>query len=177
MKTWNHKAIPCLAVRRRMLLEKRQIVIRRKFSVTRPILVADPNDGLQLDNNNDIINQYGSDRDQFDRYFQDKENAIKEQHRTDSNSAAADGVDADELNSWLQAKEELLKGLHDQKDDLLDLHDYLNSSESSEVSSHTGNEEESGNNEESPRVTNNSFPQDSSDITDDNTSSWEPFDE
>lgn len=130
----------------------------RNFSVTVNLTAADPSNGLELDKNEDIINEHGESKEKFSKYFVDKKAAIIEQHRLDSNSGSADKVPLEELREWMEGKDELLKSLEDQKDDLVQLHEDLASDEETT--------------EDSSR-----FPQDSSDVQDTSPSSWEPFDD
>jgi hypothetical protein len=58
-----------------------------------------PEDGTSLDRSQFIANKYYEDKVGLDKYFQDKENAIRSSYREDSNSAAVSGVQASELDT------------------------------------------------------------------------------
>lgn len=94
-----------------------------------------PEDGYCLDRTQFIVNKYHQDKDGLDKYFQDKENAIKDSYRQDSNSAAAEGVQASELQRWMEERDSLLEDFKNQKDDAYDLADIPVDSENTEQAS------------------------------------------
>lgn len=82
---------------------------------TSHVFKADPNNGLDLDTNDDILARYGNDKNQFDSYFEQKRESINNSHRIDSNNAAASGVPASELQNWIEERDTLLKQLETKK--------------------------------------------------------------
>ena len=104
--------------------------LKRSFSTTSILFGIDPKDGLSLDRTQDIADNCKSSKEVKD-YFEAKENSIKDSHRIDSNTASPSGmVDVIELDGWLQRKNDLLKELKWQQDDVHDLGDYTESEQS-----------------------------------------------
>jgi len=129
---------------------------------------VDPQDGSDVDATKDIV-KYCKSANEVENYFTTKENSIRSSYRSDSNSAAADGVSASELSDWQEYRDYLLHSLLSQKNHVYDLGDY-----SDEENSTTSNNEENVSNNTPENANNsnreennssNSFPQDSSDVT------------
>ena len=81
---------------------------------------VNPNDGRELDRTQAIANKYFEDKTGLGQYFSDKERAIYDAYREDSNSAAISGVQASELNDWLDQRDSLLEELKGQINDVND---------------------------------------------------------
>lgn len=80
--------------------------------------LVEPWNGLKVDRTRDII-KYCSTTQKVDEYFDTKLAAVRDTHRNDSNTAAADGQSARELSSWLDEKEYLEAEILGQIDDVL----------------------------------------------------------
>lgn len=94
----------------------------RGFSTTAPLL-SNPDEGTELDD--DIMSNHSFNRQPFDAYFERKEQSIRDSYRIDSNNAAAEGTGSSELDDWMDYRNSLLAGLDSQREDLLELNDYL----------------------------------------------------
>lgn len=179
------RLIPSPSTRKMKWLESRRVP-KRNISTT-PIFLADPNNGLELDSNEDILNSYGHSKQEFDNYFTTKTDSINNSHRVDSNNAAIDGTPSSELQTWMDERDSLLKALDDQKYDIESLNPELDSDyESSSSSDNTpsnqnftgeGDNDEEGNNTSGTHSGNDNFRQNSEEITDEAPSSWEPFED
>ena len=128
------------------------------FSVGRILLACDPKNGRELDETRDIVNFCNKNEQSIEEYFNTKSESINNDYRHDSNSAAASGIKAAELNKWLIDRDEMLIDLASQKKDVEDL-----SSGSSEA--------------ELPDNSSSHFPQDSSEVTETDFSSFLPFED
>jgi hypothetical protein len=73
-------------------------VFIRGFSSSMALQV-NANDGRNIDRSSDIANEFRGDRTGLDTYFRDKEESIKRDFIQDSETGAADGVSANELES------------------------------------------------------------------------------
>ena len=62
-------------------------------------LSVNPSNGRDLDRSSEIADTYHGDKNGLNAYFTDKEASIRRDYRDDSNSAAAEGVPASELQS------------------------------------------------------------------------------
>lgn len=89
------KCRPSPAVKK--LILEREKVILCKLTTTKKLLVANTNDGLELDSADGILDDYGHNKEAFDKYFDNKKDAINNSYRIDFNNAAADGVSASKL--------------------------------------------------------------------------------
>jgi len=174
----------------------------RVFSSHAPQFV-NANDGRNIDRTADIATEFHKDKEGLNTYFNNKEESIRRDYREDSNSGAVDGVQASELHTWQENRDNLLDDLREQRDDVFDLASVTDSdSESgSESVSESGSESVSGNNNISPNDSNASesshintgtsnvntmesnsnnssyFPQDSSEVKQTDYSSFEPFED
>lgn len=166
----------------------------RGYSRSVPLSV-NANDGRNIDRSADIAEAYHGDKYGLNHYFKDKESSIRRDYREDSNLAAAQGVPASELNSWLKNRDDMLDQLNEQKDDVFDL------ASLPESSSDNDGESVSDNNKLSPSDNNAStsnngvtgtsdinaaesnsndsshHAQDSSDVVQTDFSSFDPFEE
>ena len=95
----------------------------RFFSTSASFLALNPEDGYTLDRTQEIVDNCST-REEVEEYFDTKRNAIHSSYVADSNSAAASGVSAAELAVWLDMKNDLISQLEDQEDDVYDLGDY-----------------------------------------------------
>lgn len=145
----------------------------RDFCTSRVLLVADSNDGRECDSNEEIMGKYGSDKKTLKEYFEDKKMSIIRDYEEDRKTAEDSGVEEEELASWEKNKDALLKEIEGQEDDLNDLY-FLSSSSSPSTEGKEGIEQEE---QHGKAESSSSFPQDTSDISDDNPSSWEPFED
>jgi len=84
-------------------------------------LQVNANDGRNIDRSSDIANEFRGDRTGLDTYFRDKESSIQRDFVKDSESGAADGVSASELEDWKVNRDDMLDQLDQQKDDVMDL--------------------------------------------------------
>jgi len=112
---------------------------------------VDPSNGYSLDRTQDV-SLYCTTPEQAREYFSTKEQSIRNTYRQDSNSGAIEGVDARELDNWMNNRDSLLVELVGQKTDV-----YLDNDFSEDSASSSG---ESTNENNSPNM-----PQDSSDVT------------
>ena len=112
---------------------------------------VDPLNGNYLDRTLDI-SLYCKTPEEAKEYFSTKEQSIRNSYREDSNSAAIGGVDARELNNWMDHRNSLLEELAGQKTDVYDDNDF-----SDDGASNNGGDTGENN---SPNV-----PQDSSEVT------------
>jgi hypothetical protein len=71
-------------------------VFLRGFSSNKALQV-NADDGRNIDRSSDIADEYRGDKTGLDTYFRDKELSIQRDFDRDSESAAADGVSASEL--------------------------------------------------------------------------------
>lgn len=145
------------------------------------VLAVNANDGRDLDNTQEIADEYRRDREGIEDYFKTKEESIRRDYRIDSNSAAASGVSASELHDWLEERNNLLEQLEGQKEDAKDLASIYSVDEEDDSdnndSHETNQENQATSNDNSESSSSAGFPQDSSDIMDTDFSSFEPFEE
>ncbi|RYE15184.1 MAG: hypothetical protein EOP34_04175 [Rickettsiales bacterium] len=92
----------------------------------------DPQNPDDLDRTQDIVTSCKSAK-ELAKYFEDKENAINKGYRDASNTAAASGIPSSELQFWLDGKNKLIEGLHDQKRDAYHLGDYSDEESEGEI--------------------------------------------
>jgi hypothetical protein len=165
-------------------------VFLRGFSSNKALQV-NADDGRNIDRSSDIADEYRGDKTGLDTYFRDKELSIQRDFDRDSESGAADGVSASELEDWKIAKDDMLEQLDQQKDDVIDLTTFAASVSDSDSDSNSDNSGDNinGNNNNSVNgtsggnpVESNSndrvyHPQDSSDVVQTDFPSFDPFDE
>ena len=164
----------------------------RGFSSNKALQV-NANDGRNIDRSSDIADEFRGDRTGLDTYFRDKESSIQRDFVKDSESAAADGVSASELEDWKVNKDDMLDQLDQQKDDVMDLASFAasvsDSDSDSDSNSDNSGDNINGNNNNSVNgtsggnpVESNSndpayFAQDSSDVVQTDFPSFDPFEE
>jgi hypothetical protein len=154
-------------------------------------LQVNANDGRNIDRSSDIANEFRGDRTGLDTYFRDKEESIKRDFIQDSETGAADGVSANELESWKDNRDDMLDQLDQQKDDVMDLASIGVSDSDSDSDNNSDNSGDNinGNNNNnvngtsggSPVESNSNDPayhaQDSSDVVQTDFPSFDPFEE
>ena len=146
--------------------------IRTNLNAVRTI--ADSNDGSKIDDNNAIMKAHGSDMQAFDKYFEDKEDAIKNSLIRDTMTGVLDdsNVTEAEIHQWRVNMETKLEELHAQKSDLLDLYEerlpiigdnFSDLSDRSSESPSSSEQDSSEEDSEQASLSNNppSFPQNS----------------
>lgn len=167
-------------------------VYLRGFS-SQKALQVNSNDGRNIDRSADIANEYRGDRAGLDTYFRDKESSIQRDFLQDTESGAADGVSASELESWKDNRDDLLDQLDQQKDDVFDLAStgvsVSDSDSDSDSNSDNSGDNINGNNNNSVNGTSGGNPvesnsndsayhaQDSSDVVQTDFPSFDPFEE
>jgi len=154
-------------------------------------LQVNANDGRNIDRSSDIANEFRGDRTGLDTYFRDKEESIKRDFIQDSETGPADGVSANELESWKDNRDDMLDQLDQQKDDVMDLASIgvSDSDSDSDNNSDNSGDNTNGNNNNSVNGTSGGNPvesnsndpayhaQDSSDVVQTDFPSFDPFEE
>ena len=164
----------------------------RGFSSNKALQV-NADDGRNIDRSSDIADEFRGDRTGLDTYFRDKESSIQRDFVEDSESGAADGVSASELEDWKVNRDDMLDQLDQQKDDVMDLAFFAasvsDSDSDSDSNSDNSGDNINGNNNNSVNgtsggnpVESNSndpayFAQDSSDVVQTDFPSFDPFEE
>ena len=169
-------------------------VFLRGFSSNKALQV-NADDGRNIDRSSDIADEFRGDRTGLETYFRDKELSIQRDFDRDSESGAADGVSASELEDWRIAKDDMLEQLDQQKDDVMDLTTFAasvsdsDSDSDSDSNSDNSGDNINGNNNNSVNgtsggnsVESNSndpvyYAQDSSDVVQTDFPSFDPFEE
>ena len=126
-----------IAPQGRKVLRRSPLVLKREFSRSISVKI-EPNNPLELDNSQEIADTFHKNEAGLNNYFETKRNAILDSYREDSNSAAASGIEASELQEWMQRRDELLEQLDDQVDTVFDLASVYGDSSSSDSGSHAG---------------------------------------
>jgi len=170
-----HKPIPAPSV-----IRNKQI--KRQISLTNACLAPiDPRNPTTIEGNYELVQKYapnGENTPELDEYFEQKTRAIHEFYREQSNSAAAAGTPAKDMQDFLEDRDYMLKALQDQKEDLYEMdynptnpaqYDFDSNSES--ASSNEGstvgqaNSETVGTSQQNTATSSNEFSyQDSSDV-------------
>lgn len=164
----------------------------RGFSSNKALQV-NADDGRNIDRSSDIADEFRGDRTGLDTYFRDKESSIQRDFVKDSESGAADGVSASELEDWKVNRDDMLDQLDQQKDDVMDLAFFAasvsDSDSDSDSNSDNSGDNTNGNNNNSVNGTSGGNPvesnsndpayhaQDSSDVVQTDFPSFDPFEE
>lgn len=118
-----------------MLINKRIVMQRTRYFTTSKRKNVNSKNGRELDRTQHIVDYHNGDKGRIEKYFEEKKHSIVKAYRDDSNSAAATGVSASELNQWLNDHKERLEELEGQKDDV---HDLCSDSEDDEKNNEGG---------------------------------------
>jgi hypothetical protein len=136
-KKYSHHVRPAPSVIRNKL-------IKRQISSTNPCFVPiDPTDPTRIESNYELVQEYapnGKNTPELDKYFEDKIKSVNEFYREQSNSAAAAGTPAKDMEKFINERDHMLAALESQKEDLEEMdynptnpaeYDFDSSSESS----------------------------------------------